>query len=147
MSLTVLIKSIAPLDLFMCYCFTRLNHSRCNWEFCFQQSTENTVKVNDLLATILNSVFSINLIPKTHHPHHEAWWWQHHAVWRLLCNRPWTACDTKRLNWWTKYRGILVKTYNCIYTIIYYTILQQDNTKQSQIYTGFFFLKNLNFRD
>lgn len=47
--------------------------------------------MNEILAIKLNSVcFSVGL--KSNHPHHEAWWWQHHAVWRLLCSRPLTAC-------------------------------------------------------
>lgn len=51
----------------------------------------NTLMMTEILAIKLNSVcFSVGL--KTHHPHHEAWWWQQHAVSRLLCSRPWTAC-------------------------------------------------------
>lgn len=76
MYLTVLIKSIAPLDL-----YGLLNHSGSNWDFFFFKDHHTKLCVWYKPNTAQHQ--------ETHHPHHEAWWWQHHAVWRLLCRGPW----------------------------------------------------------
>ena len=38
----------------------------------------------------------------SHHPYHEAWWWQHHAMGMLFSGRDWKTCKDRGNNEWSK---------------------------------------------
>lgn len=44
----------------------------------------------------MNELFAHHTKHHVEHRHREAYWWQHPAVWRLLCSKPWMACDGTR---------------------------------------------------